>query len=105
MDIQALLLGVGVAPIAQATKADGWSRWIQVAYPILLAAGVITATSNGQPSTEAIITAAIAALATHSALLADTPVGKALKWNLLGVVLDGIGNLFKGMASKNNTNA
>ena len=100
MDIQALLIGMGVAPIAQATKADGWSRWIQVGYPIALAAGLITATSNGQPNTEAIITAALSALATHSAILADTPVGKALKWNLLGVVLDGIGNVFKGLVNK-----
>lgn len=100
MDIQALLIGMGIAPIAQATKADGWSRWIQVGYPIALAAGLMTATTGGQPSTEAIITAALAALATHSAILADTPVGGALKWNLLGVVLDGIGNVFKGLASE-----
>ena len=99
MDTLSLLIGAGSAPLAQVTKADGWSRWVQVAYAVAIAF-VGAGAANGGLDAEKGLTAALAALATHSALLADTPVGKAMKWDLLGKVLGGLGEVFKGMAGK-----
>lgn len=101
MDWMYLGVGAGSGLVAQMTKAEGWSRWIKLAYSIAMAFAAAAALNTGFDLEKGLL-AALGAMATHGAFLADTPMGSALKWDLLGKILGGLAEVSKSLAGKNN---
>lgn len=99
MDLSFLGVGAGAAVLAQASKADGWSRWVKLGYAVMLAFGGAALINNGINWEDGLL-AMLGALATHGALLADTPIGQALKWDLLGKIFAGLSEVAKNIAGK-----
>lgn len=93
MDMTMALAGVIAALVAQLTKAEGWDPWVKKLYGASLAT-IASLVQNSGFDQQAALLAVAAALATHSFLLANTGVGQALKWNMLGRLGDVVKAIF-----------
>lgn len=78
-------IGTGAASAAgfQALKGP-WNRWITILFAMLVAFGAVMLQGG---SVDDGVVAVLGALSTHSVLLANTPIGNALKWELLPMLL------------------
>lgn len=99
MDSTVLVSGVIAAFVSQLTKSDKWSHWVTVGY-VVLAAFAANYTANGKLDVVSGATAAVVAITSHAVLLRDTPVGKALKWEVWAALFQAIANLLKALAEK-----
>ena len=98
MNMNIILIGIVASVIAQLTKAEGWNRWAKALYGVAIAGGAAFYVTNGDINAMAPVIAT--ALSTHSFLLAETPLGSAMKWNLLGKFGDVVRQVFPSNETK-----
>ena len=100
MDVATLTSGAIAALVAQATKSDKWSHWVTLGYVVIASFAASYATGGGKLDMMAALTSAVVAITGHAVLLQDTPVGKALKWDVLARLFRVIADLLEAIAKK-----
>ena len=86
--------GGGVAALAQMFKGE-YNRWLTLG--LVVGVAFVSGYIADQSAASGLV-AAMAALSAHSALFAGTPIGKALKWELLPKILEGVAGISKSLA-------
>lgn len=100
--LQAIGIGGGSAVAFQTLKGD-WNRWLT----IFVGVGLAALAGYSQGGNQGAIISALGALSTHSVLLADTPLGKALKIHVGSGILNKLAELLQNVAKaiENKPNA
>ena len=103
MDFATLTSGAVAALVTKLTKSDKWSHWVSLGYVVLAAFAASYAMNWGKLDVVAALTSTVVAITGHAVLLRDTPVGKALKWDVLAGLFQAVADLLKAIAEKPTT--